>query len=139
MIKPALKVLAILMPILLIYGVIRVNFLGYPTAYFTTNELGVMEIHWGEMLPTWQNFLAKWESFPNLWGDVDGAITDFNRTATEMTQSFGSITNLWEFFGAIGKFFETIGSAFIIVFQVISIPVKAIYWFFAILFAPYVE
>lgn len=56
---------------------------------------------------------------------------------TSMDIAFGNVTDFASFFNAIGEFFNCVGMFFVILWDILTLPIQVLVWFFTWVFDPH--
>lgn len=126
------KIIVFILPILIVYGLFRHFYLADSDANF---------------LPYYDDLIKAFSTAPDwsvlLKEDVKAISQFYNAGVKTFENAAVEVHDLISFFQAFGKFFEGVwqflqmfGQVFVLVWHGISIPFKAIVWFFSVFAYP---
>lgn len=132
--------MAFLLPLLFVYGVIRVSMLGFSVGSYglvDTNADGLIDdinFSFGQFLPSWNAIVQKFSTFPSIRDYLQPAIDAMKNASDNMVKS--QITDLVSFFTAVGSFFTMIWYFLVLAVDVMRYPFAVLGWVLTVLFIP---
>ena len=148
MAKTSIKIIIAVLPLMLVLGFIRISI-----ALTTSTEIPFLPtptelINMFETMPNFMDLANEdIKNITNIWNNTNTNFKAFTTTdevasywnsITDLTSFFKAIgdtfnwlgTQLTELFKSLGSYFVAIGNIFKLLFDLISIPIRFISWFF---------